>query len=559
MIITVMKSVSLIFFFLSSIVYSKPNTSRDTLIVHPINWKTPSPEGWNAQYKKDVHFPEHGPWSKIIMLQTLKCDSATKGDSYPCGEWDYIWNTLISIPKQDSSEIFSIGSFVTPYGKRLNLGGDSGWEWTYDITDYSPILKGKRQITVGNNQELLDLKFLFIKGLPTRNILKVENIYPYGNYKYADLSDDLVLKKKTIQLDPSSSGYKIKAVISGHGHEGPRNCCEWDSKTHTYYLSNWKKFRWNVWKDCGNNPLYPQGGTWPFDRAGWCPGTKVDEYDFELTPYVIPGETIDIDYGIEPYSNNGEKEGFFYMTHQLFSYGKPNFKIDAEIVEILNPTEKQKNGRLNPNLSNPRILIKNSGKYNLGSLEIHYGLKARKKTIFKWTGELRFLEYESIELPTPQWHGLKKSQTFVVLLKNPNNIPDENIINNSMSTVIPIPEIFPEKFTLRFLTNNINRAKENSFTLTNSDKEVLYSEDHFLDSTEYIFTMELKKGDYQFLLKDQMEDGISKHWWNRGSEPEKIGINGEIQFLSITGDTLKDFSPDFGEEIRFNFHIGPLP
>ena len=131
------------------------------------------------------------------------------------------------------------------------------------------MLRGKRQITVGNNQELLDLKFLFVKGNPTRDFLKIENLYPYGKYKYDELSDDLVLKEKTVDLIKEANGFKIKAVISGHGHEGPRNCCEWDSKTHTYYMNNWEIFRWNVWKDCGNNPLYPQGGTWPFDRAGW--------------------------------------------------------------------------------------------------------------------------------------------------------------------------------------------------------------------------------------------------------------------------------------------------
>ena len=55
-----------------------------------------------------------------------------------------------------------------------------------------------------------------------------------------------------------------------------------------------------------------------------------------------------------------------------------------------------------------------------------------------------------------------------------------------------------------------------------------------------------------------MDDGISFHWWNRNS-PEKVGINGEIIFADGNGDTLHEFDPDFGQEIRFNFHIGPLP
>ena len=54
------------------------------------------------------------------------------------------------------------------------------------------------------------------------------------------------------------------------------------------------------------------------------------------------------------------------------------------------------------------------------------------------------------------------------------------------------------------------------------------------------------------------EDGVSLHWWNRNS-PEKIGIDGKIVFTNLEGDTLHNFEPDFGQEIRFNFRIGPLP
>ena len=108
-----------------------------------------------------------------------------------------------------------------------------------------------------------------------------------------------MLNQISITLNKNAKAYKIKSIISGHGHSGPYNCCEWDSKTHTWYINGYGLFRWNVWTDCGNNPLYPQGGTWPFNRAGWCPGSIVDEYEFELTPFVIPGDTITLNYGIE--------------------------------------------------------------------------------------------------------------------------------------------------------------------------------------------------------------------------------------------------------------------
>ena len=78
------------------------------------------------------------------MIQTLKCDSSTKADKYDCGEWDYIWDAMLYVPVNDTVEAFKLGSFVTPYGKRLKMGGHNGWEWVYDLTDYAPILSGKK-------------------------------------------------------------------------------------------------------------------------------------------------------------------------------------------------------------------------------------------------------------------------------------------------------------------------------------------------------------------------------------------------------------------------------
>ena len=353
--------------------------------------------------------------------------------------------------------------------------------------------------------------------------------------------------------------FKIKSVISGHGHEGPRNCCEWDSKTHTWYINKWKVFRWNVWKDCGNNPIYPQGGTWPFDRAGWCPGTKVDEYQFELTPYVNPGDTINLDYGIQNYFDNGEKKGELRMSHQLISYGPPNFKNNVEIVDIIAPSGRDKYSRINPTLSNPRIIIRNSGEYDLKTVELRYGIEHARKSVYQWSGDLAFLEEEEVVFPIPSWRGLKKSQTFVVEAKYPNHEKDENLYNNVLTSSVLLPKVFPREFTLFLKTNNVNRAQENSFTISDVGGKVLFSGENFKDSTTYQFPVKLKRGSYQFLFKDDMEDGISRHWWYRNSVPEKIGINGEIRFLTLTGDTLHEFKPDFGQELLFNFQIDKIP
>ncbi|MEN8194636.1 MAG: peptide-N-glycosidase F-related protein, partial [Bacteroidota bacterium] len=533
------------------------NQQGDTTTVQVFTFADPSPEGWTAPYKGKVKFPDSNKsWEKILLVKTLKCDSLTKGDKYPCGEWDYITETVLYVPQGDTVEPFQIISFITPYGKRLKLGGEKGWIWYFDITDYAPILKGEMDIKTGNNQELLDLKFLFIKGTPPRNSISVKNLYPPGKYKYEFLADDSLLKSQKVILSKDAEGFMLKARISGHGHEGPHNCCEWDNKTHTYHIGEWEQFRWNVWKDCGFNPIYPQGGTWQFDRAGWCPGTAVDEYNFELTPIVFPGDTVTIDYSIEMYRDNGEKDGNFRMSHQLFSYGSPNFNNDASIVDIVAPSSKDEYRRLNPVCANPRIIIQNGGKNNLRTLKIIYGLEDGEKSIYEWTGDLKFLEKEEVWLTTPDWGNLSGGEKFVVEVSEPNGIDDEYKNNNSLSSTILQPLVLPSEFIIHIETNNIGRAKENSYTITNDRGAVVKAECNFQDSTIYDHSVKLEGGCYEFRFIDKMEDGMIRHWWNRNSDPAKVGINGKISILDKTGEKeLHKLNYDFAQEIILNFRV----
>jgi len=535
-------------------------TQRDTVIVQAFTFQDPSPEGWNAPYRGKFMFPM-GPlkWERIMMVKTLKCDSATKGDQYPCGEWDYLTHTLVFKPKGDTVEAFQLGSFVTPYGKRLKMGGEQGWTWFYDVTDYAPLLRGLTEIESGNNQELLDLKFLFIPGTPPREVISVENLYPFGTYQYSQLADDSVLKQREVVLNPQAQGFLLRARISGHGHEGPRNCCEWDSKTHTYYIDDWDHYRWNVWKDCGFNPIYPQGGTWPFDRAGWCPGTKVDEYDFDLTGKYHGGDTLLIDYGIEPYRDNGERNGEFRMSHQLITYGPPNFSIDARIDDIIAPSDKDDYSRINPVCSNPVVVIRNTGRLPLKSLTINYGLKNGEKSQFIWKGLLSFMETEEVLLPDPNWKGMTEGCMFQVILDKPNNMQDEYPANNIMTSKIRMPQLLPESFVLHIETNDLGRAKDNTCQITDINGKILFERYDFEDSTTYNDRIFLEEGCYEFRLLDSQEDGMVRHWWNCYDNPDMVGKNGRIEIWSTEGDTLQRFPADFGQELLFRFRTGNWP
>ena len=153
------------------------------------------------------------------------------------------------------------------------------------------------------------------------------------------------------------------------------------------------------------------------------------------------------------------------------------------------------------------------------------------------------------------WRKLKKDQTFTVGLSLPNRVVDENEQNNFLTSTALQPLSLPTEFILHIHTNNVNRAHENAFTISDGYGEVYYSSDDFEDDTDYTYNVKLNKGCYQFLFTDKMEDGISIHWWYRNSDPEKVGINGSVNILSTDGDKLHVFKPDFGQELHLNFIV----
>lgn len=506
-----------------------------------------------------IQLPDDGrTWEKIYMIRTLKCDEKTKRDKYKCGEWDYSTHTLLRVPMNDTIEVVELENFVTPYGKGLDLNGDQGWTYIYDVTDYAPILKGTVDISSGNLQELLDLKFVFVEGTPARNVISVSNLYPWGHYNYGKLADEKVLKSFKLALDPKASGYMLRARISGHGHHGPRNCCEWDNKTHTYFGNKEVLFRWNVWKNCGDNPIYPQGGTWQFDRAGWCPGTPVDTYDFELTDKVNPGDTILFDYGIEQYKDNGEKGGSFIMSHQLFTYGKPNFKNDASVSDIVAPSSKDAYSRVNPICKNPEIVIKNTGSNQLRSLVITYGLRKGKKERFVWSGNLSFLSEERVVLPDIEWKTIDKDPTFVVEVDEPNGAADDYKWNNKLTSQVKQPMLLPSKIFLHIEAQSLNRARDNGYQLINKQGEVIVDKDVLADGEVIDQLVELEDGFYEFRVFDRKQDGMIRQWWYRRSRPEYVGKNGRIAIFDKNHKLLKELKYDFAEQEVFRFRVGKV-
>ncbi|PCH93307.1 MAG: hypothetical protein COB85_07310, partial [Bacteroidetes bacterium] len=438
-------------------------------------------------------------------------------------------------------ERYEIGRFITPYGNGLSLG--SGWLWIYDVSDYRTLLHDSVRLTAGNWQEMLDLKFLMIEGVPPREVIKVENLWK-GTYQLSTI--DSLVADWSVQLDPTASMYKLKTRTSGHRFDNPTNCAEFCYKIQSVDVDATMIYSWEIMQQCGMNPLYPQGGTWVYDRAGWCPGMKVEEQNVELTDYVNPGSVVDIDY-----DSQSDPYGEYILRAHLVSYGPPNFTLDATVEEIISPNNWEIQNRFNPICDNPKIVIKNTGSTPLTSLDIDFGVKGGVIHTYQWTGNLKFLEIETVTLTASDdcWfiNGNAESNIFEVMVKNPNGGMDEYTPNNYFKSTFDVPASYASSIYLLFRTNNV--PSESSWLVQDDKGNTVYQSGAMLANTMYADTFNFSPGCYRFIVNDNDCDGLS--WWANGD-----GTGFARLYKGDGSNTLLvNFEPDFGCQIAQSFTI----
>ncbi len=439
---------------------------------------------------------------------------------------------------------YEMARYITPYGNGLSLG--NGWTWTFDVSDYVTLLHDSVHLAAGNWQELLDVKFWMIVGTPPRDVIDIKNVYT-GNFDYGHVNNPIEshLVPMNIPILPNAVGTRWKSRVTGHGMDTPSNCAEFCPKNHYYLVDNTQQFQQLVWRDnCDLNPLFPQGGTWVYDRANWCPGAEVWTYDFELTPYATPGDTVVLDHNVDPYTNNGEWS-YYQIEDQIVYYGAPNFTMDVAIENVISPTTDQMWGRKNAICSNPVIVLRNNGTTTITSLTIAYGMGSLTDT-FQWSGNLPFLDSVWVTLPPFTW--VTGAQDFYFHISSPNGGTDQYSYNDQWKSKFTYPLVMPAQFVIEFKTNT--RWWENGYELRNSAGVVIHSRSGAAANTIYRDTLLLPYDCYEFKMWDTGEDGLS--WWANTAQG-----SGYIRFRSASSAAiLKSYNADFGGGIYQQFTVG---
>lgn len=462
---------------------------------------------------------------------------------------EYINETLEYFsPAFEVIDRYELARYITPYGIGLTLG-DDGWTWIFDVTDYAPLLRDSVQLEAGNWQELLDLKFAFIEGTPPRDVKRVEAFWK-GTYNLATFDENIT--DHTFTPAAGEEQFRLKTRASGHGFGSGNNCAEFCYNTHSVAVNGQTEWSWEIMRECADNPLYPQGGTWIYDRAAWCPGAPVDTRDWELTSLVSSQEPFSVDYNIDY-----DPDGNYRFEGQIIAYAAPNFSLDAEISEVLAPTDDKIHSRTNPICEAPTVHIRNNGTTPLTSCSFTYYVSGANGNVGEtmtgtWGGNLGFLEEAEVALPYSDpilYDGGEDEQlTFHVTLDLPG---DEQLTNNTTSSRFHrVPTwsydgLDDNRLIIWMKTNNV--PWETQVEITNADGEVVWQRGYAEANFTYRDTLELNQGCYRFTINDAGDDG-SSFWANSDG-------SGFTRIKRVAGGNFINFEPDFGKSISQAFYF----
>jgi hypothetical protein len=104
------------------------------------------------------------------------------------------------------------------------------------------------------------------------------------------------------------------------------------------------------------------------------------------------------------------------------------------------------------------------------------------------------MEEEEVTLD-PMIHDGNETK-FVVTLSNPNGSTDTHSDNDTMESEFEDLPIYKPSFLVRLKTNNY--GSQSSWTIKNSNNEVVYSRDNCANNTLYNDTVTLGNGCYTF-------------------------------------------------------------
>lgn len=478
----------------------------------------------HGNFDTTIEFPDGSKtYRKIIMTFTLGKYQCPGTPQY-CGDWDYTLAVHI-LPK--IGDTMEIGRFISPYA---NAGSPrTPWSWTqryeFDVTDYYNELKDSATVRIrysGYSWGFTgDVKFAMIEGTPPRDVYGVVEAWGrssrFGDTSQANQIEDNI-DAVTFTAPNGMSAAELKFTISGHGSDD-NGCSEFCKKFYEVELNGNKFDKTEIWRDdCGYNHMYPQSGTWVYNRGNWCPGDVVFHNTHKLN--VTPGNTYDLDVDFENYigsNNNGGSWGSYIIQGNVFYYGGFNKTLDASLDHIVAPTDHETYFRYNPATGRPIVIITNTGSTTITSVKLKTNISGGTgEKEYTWNGMLESLDTAWVEFPPNYDLGNARgaNNTFNVEIVAVNGATDDDATNNKLSSRFTAAQTISNRFVILTQTNKgtVDGKGETSWRLVDMFNNIVAEErNNLAPNTLHKDTVELTVGMYKFIVEDAGCEGLK--WW----------------------------------------------
>lgn len=520
----------------------------------------------NGAFDTLVEFPNGSvKYRKILMTFTLGRYQCPGNPQY-CGDWDYTVSSYIMTKTGDTLEL---GRFITPYSGDGWPRISAGWKqrYTFDVTDMYNQLKDSATVRIGYSGYSWgftgNIKFEFIEGTPPRDVLGAERLwgrsYPYG--KTPSIND--LIDAKNLTAPANTQFAELAFTVSGHGSDATQ-CSEFCKKFYEVNLNNTTFDKTDIWRDdCGYNHMYPQNGTWIYNRGNWCPGDLIYVNKHKLAG-VTAGSTFDLDVDFQNYTSTSGNASYIVQGN-LFYYGAFNKSVDASLDDIVAPSNHEMYFRQNPITGKPIIKVQNTGSTTITTLKIQYGVNGwGTPQVYTWTGAIAPLETKELELPVLQHlQSVDVPSTFTATILEANGQVDDDATNNVLTSSFEPALRMPNQFIIEMGTNKSTAGGYSETEWRIYDQatgNVVAQRTQNAPDNFYRDTVTLNNGVYKFEVTDAGCDGVN--WWVYPNYPVPPG-SGSIKVrktTSIIGISLKGyFSGDFGcgfsEYFNVNFPV----
>ena len=524
-----------------------------------------------GNFDTTITFPAPGTsYRKIYMIFTLgkyMCPGYTYGTgSVPwCGDWDYTVMNYLMTPGGDTLEL---GRFITPYAN--NGAPRTPWTWqqhyVYDVTDYAYLLHGSASMRIlfsgYSGGFTANIRFAFIEGTPDRDVIAIKRLwrgtYGYGDTTHHDSNDInthfLAMPETAPALTQTAD---LKFTVTGHGSDS-NGCCEFYSSKYSTMLNSSPIDTTTIWRsDCGLNELYPQSGTWLYERGNWCPGAIVYSH-FHGLPGISAGTSYNVAVQFAPYVRWGS--GGVYTTEATLIYYKGlNKTLDASLDQIIAPSSDENHFRENPISALPIVHVKNTGANAITSMQLSCTVDGGAPFYYNWVGSLPSMADSDIIFPgvpdIKSASGTSGVHNFMAKIVMVNGNPgDDDSTNNVMTSSFVGAPVWPVSFKIQMRTNNetdLSGNSETTWQIFNESNAVVASRMVSAINTVYTDTVTLGPGSYKLVITDGSCDGLQ--WWaNSGT-----GINtGYFYVKKLTAQNIPMNGYNYGGTYNNDFGCG---